>query len=237
MHPLLSFSAMSEPHDSFTWLSTLNPPLDRYAGVLSRHGFETTFALGLIDADDDLQELGLWKDDVARIVGALGGPRRLVASWTPFISKLPVRNLSLSQFFLISPVPNLASHVPVLTAEGFGHIACFKSISESDFGVMPSIPWGHKLTMLRLAMAMSSDCYAPPANIEVDLTTWLGHLSPPMHMYVGCIQLLPGSPSTVLQLFRCTREALFKLPMPLGVLRALWHYIVKERLHWVDVVN
>eukprot|EP00658_Telonema_sp_P-2_P034618 TRINITY_DN25260_c0_g1_i1.p1 TRINITY_DN25260_c0_g1~~TRINITY_DN25260_c0_g1_i1.p1 ORF type:complete len:150 (-),score=39.36 TRINITY_DN25260_c0_g1_i1:47-496(-) len=116
----------------------------------------------------DRQELGLWKDDVARIVGALGGPRRLVASWTPFISKLPVRNLSLSQFFLISPVPNLASHVPVLTAEGFGHIACFKSISESDFGVMPSIPWGHKLTMLRLAMAMSCLLYTSDAADEED---------------------------------------------------------------------
>lgn len=229
---------MAEAHDSFTWLSSLKPPLDRYAGVLSRHGFETTFALGLIEADEDLQVLGLWKDDASRIAAALGGPRILVSQWTPFISRLPVRNLTLAQFLLASPVPNLASHVPVLAAEGFGHIACLKSISESDFAVMPSIPWGHRLALLRLAMAMSSDCYAQPPSIEVDLTQWLSYLSPPMHMFVGCVELLPGSPTTVVKLLQtATKDALFRLPVPLGILRALWHYILQERLRWVAVVQ
>eukprot|EP00744_Colponema_vietnamica_P005731 GILI01008371.1.p2 GENE.GILI01008371.1~~GILI01008371.1.p2 ORF type:complete len:229 (+),score=17.07 GILI01008371.1:1081-1767(+) len=223
------------PSDTYTWLRSLNPPLDRYAGTLSRNGFETTFSMGLIEDEHTLSGIGIWMEDAERIMANLAGPRSLVAQWEPFLSHIPVQRISITEFLLMTPVPHLATHVPSFKAHGFDHISCFKNMDSKDLALMPSIPFGHKLAIARIAMAASTDCFTKLPSIDIDLGTWLAHLSPPMHKYESTLLLLTRKPAiSIIELLQVSKADVMKLPMLLGHRKTLWHYIARERIHWLE---
>ena len=224
--------------DTYSWLRSFKPPLDRYSATLSRHGFETIFALGLIEDFSTLTDIGIWEEDAERIYSRLDEARSLVSLWDSFITKVPVIRISLSEFLLMTPVPHLASHVRSLKSIGYDHVSCFKCVEASDLELISSIPIGHRLSMLKISLSASTSCFPVLPSIDIPLSAWLSHLSPPMHRYENTLLLLTALDSfSVPELLSVEKSKLMALPMPLGHKRALWYYVVRERLYWVGCLS
>ena len=103
----------------------------RFRDRLEREGFETFFALGLLQDEDDLLALGLREDDLRDFDRELErGPRRVVAMWTPSIRKVPV-NVPAEVWLGNLPV-NLSMHAKLLAQNGFDTLAALRHITLSD---------------------------------------------------------------------------------------------------------
>jgi hypothetical protein len=234
----MSASSGEVPRDCVAWLMTLEPSMEKYGGLLAKHGFETTYALGLLTTPEELQDpVGLWEDDARFLFSQLllKGPRSLRNQWARHLSRIPT-NTSMRQFFESSPVPLLAQHVGVLADHGFDGLASFKNLAPEDLENMKSVALGHRLALIELAMLMD-DPVKIPSTISLDLTTFLANIVPSVHHFLGAIRLEKPKLESVTDFMMIRREEVLSLRALLpGHRRLLWNIIIRLRTHWVDPV-
>ena len=222
------FAHISVPYQSSAWLSTLPEDMSRYGELLDRHGFETTFALGLLESADDLKMLGMWEDDAEVIARYLYIPRRLVAYWSPMMERMPV-STSVEIWLSGTPVPSLVSYAAVLAPRGFDIVATLRHIQPADCKGL-GIPEGHVRALCHVAKYINVDQPLPPA--EAPLGEWLMHLNPSMEHYEKTLEL--EGVTRPVDLRQLSKEQWDRLIMKPGHKRTLRHYTVLLRTHWYD---
>lgn len=223
------------PPETYFWLANMSPSMERYGATFVKHGFETTFAVGFIDSEEDLESMGVWKDDAKLILPYLIAPRTMVTYWSPLIRNIPTTaSISVYQFFLASPVPFLSQYAERLAQNGFDSLVALKCLLAEDIGeiFLDRISVGHARTLLHMTRYIG-DTHSPVLDADISLSSWLSHLKPPMHRYISAVQLLPEVES-VWKLFQATKQEVMELPMPLGHRRVLWSYIVDGRTFYFD---
>ena len=219
------------PTNALQWIAQLG--LEQNTAILVKQGFETMFALGLLNDVHPLLQAGMWPDDARRLMQNIQLPRLVLQRWSPFLTRIPT-NSSVSTFLRTTPVPLLAQHSAVLAENGFDTLVTLKHIRPEDCALM-KLPWGHSLALSHIA-ALMNDVGTMPNNVSIPLDVWLAHITPPMHRYSELIRLEAPRVKSVELLFTMTREEVEQLLIPLGHRRVLWHYIVKGRTHWIDIL-
>lgn len=217
--------------NALLWIAELG--LEQNTAILVKQGFETMFALGLLVDMHPLLQCGMWLDDARLLLQHLQVARLVVQRWSPLITRIPT-NTSVGTFLRTTPVPLLAQHVPVLVENGFETLVTLKQIRLEDCEAM-KLPTGHGLALAHIA-AMMNDTASMPNNVSIPLDVWLAHVTPPMHRYSELIRLEAARVKSVELLFTMTAEEVERLLIPLGHRRVLWHYILKGRTHWIDIL-
>lgn len=219
------------PRDSTTWLET-ECKIPHLAGIFSKYGLETTFAVGLLTTISEFSNAcGIWANDAAAVFENIQGPRLLVQRWSPFVSKIST-STSVRQFLLCTPVPLLALRSDVLAAHGFDCLAALKNFTFED-GMTIGMSYGHALALHHIALLMN-DPGSMPRTIDLPLEVWLGNISPPMGHYGKLIQLVRPDINSVEELLTLRQRDVEALLISVGHKRTLWSYVVKARTFWLD---
>lgn len=224
-------SSVPTPFLTADWLAALpnGRQMSAFAKAAARNGYETTFAVGLIESMDDIIALGVWVDDAESVAPALHGPRSLVAHWTPAIADIPTTR-PVAVWLSNLPVPALASYAPMLASLGYDSLGALRHVQAED--VRAFMPDGHSRALCHCVGSMNIAQDPPP--IEVPLETWLCHLRPPLPQYTSTLKL--EGVLSVVDLLLLPRERFEALVMRIGHRRALWHYAVVARTRYITIL-
>jgi hypothetical protein len=215
--------------NSTDWLRQLPDAVVQYAARFERNGFETVFAVGLMD-HDDLIEMGIGEEHASLIARHLTGPATLVSRWTPMIACVPV-TVTVAAWLRRLPV-DLSAHAPLLAEWGFDSVGVLKHIDAQDADDM-GLSMGHQKALVHCARAMADVGQRELDIAGIELEDWLFAMRPPLDHYAKAIRLAPHTDS-VLDVLRMRWPQVEKLVMRRGHQRLLYHYIVVARSRFVD---
>lgn len=149
----------------------------RFRDRLEREGYECFFALGMLQEEEDISQLGMRDVDLRDFERELErGPRRLVALWTPAIRRVPT-TVPASVWLGNLPI-NLSHLAPVLAQNGFETIAALRHITLEDAREL-GIKEGHARVLAHCCANMGPIFQELPAT-SITLDLFLSLISPPL---------------------------------------------------------
>lgn len=215
--------------DSVSWLHGIG--MDQYAGVFSKYGFESTFAIGLLEGAEVLVKCGIYPDDAAYLFQHTQSCRLLLQRWSPMISRIPT-STTVARFLQCTPVPMLSLRAPQLAEHGYDTLAALKQFVIED-GETVGLSIGHAQALHHIALLMN-DPSQMPKSIAISLELWLANISPPMAHYMELLRLVRPDVVSVEGLLSVQKHDIMSLLISIGHRRVLWGYIVKARTYWLD---
>jgi hypothetical protein len=214
--------------DTESWLRGMPHTVVQYTTRFARHGYETVFAVGLME-ESDLTMMGIGEEHAAVIANRFLGPRNLVSRWTPLLESIPT-TLSLAAWLRRLPV-DLSVYVNVLMEHGFDTVAVVRHVTSQDALTM-GLRDGHVKVLLQCTMAMGDLHQRAIEVAETTIEDFLFRTNPPLDHYSKAVRL--SGAQTVLDLLQYSWDDVDGILMRLGHKRLLFHYIVACRAHWVD---
>jgi hypothetical protein len=191
----------------------------RFRDRLEREGFDTMFALGLLQEEEDVRALGLRDVDLISFEQELErGPRRLVALWTPSIRIVPTT--VPARVWLGNLPVNLTMYAEPLAKNGFETLSALRHVTLQDCREM-GIKDGHARVLAHCASNMGPIFQELPA-ISVTLDLWLSLISPPLDHCSKAIKLF--GIKKVLDLASVSEQDIMDIVIRRGHQRVLQHY-------------
>jgi hypothetical protein len=217
--------------DTEGWLRQLPHTMHQYASRFARHGFETVFAVGLME-EEDLMMLGIGSEHTAIIADRLRGPRNLVGRWTPLIMSVPV-TVTLQAWLRRLPV-DLSQYTAALEEWGYDAVGVVRHITIED-ALAIGLSDGHAKVLTHCALHMADLRQQAGELSEKTIEDFLFTMRPPLEHYSKAVRL--SGATTPLELANYRWRDVERIVMRRGHKRLLYHYIVAARAHWVDVVR